>query len=188
MRLAEFLVYTLRSHAETLTRLAALLGEDQLITLLEAMPDPGPTRKLTPEIQSLFLDPAQNQVHPDVPGKLVPPSSPYQEIEGAVQEVRLPVVLEFYVWAYPFYRMFIESPMDLNSLLADADDERTLALVDQAIQAAREWTKLLPLPPQLAIRADQVVKTPWIKFRTDVLRALGKRPMRAIQAPTGGIR
>ena len=183
MRLVEFLIYLLAAQGETLKRLAALLGEDVLVALLEELPeDPRAVAPLSRRTQASFLLPMVpgKPKDPEMDRTLVPLVNPYQELEGAVREMRLPAVLEFYLWGFPLYRAYIESSMDLNSRLPSPANERAIDVVEEAVQEARNWQRRLPVPPQLGFRVDQATKTPWLKFRSDVLKHLGSRPMQVL--------
>ncbi len=183
MRLVEFLKILLQAHGETLQRLAALLGEDALVVILEDLPeDPRAVTPLSRRIQSAFLPP-QDPSKPkerDMERTLVPLTNPYQELEGAVREMKLPAVLEFYIWTFPLYRTYIEGPLNLNSRLPCPPNERVLEVVEDAMQESRNWVRRLPVPPHLGLRVDQASKTPWLKFRSEVLKNLGSRPMQVL--------
>jgi hypothetical protein len=179
MRLVEFLTYLLEAQAETLKRLAAFFGEDVFLEMLENSGDeisvPSLDRKLIP-FESLPDRP--------YPGS----NSPYIELEGAVREFGLPSVLEFHLWAYPYYRAFIESDLDLNSTLATthggfgglATVDSSTQMIDEAISQAKEWVKKLHIPPSVSVQAEAAAQLPWIRFRTQVLKRVGKRPMGAV--------
>jgi hypothetical protein len=179
MRLVEFLTYLLEAQAETLKRLAAFFGEDVFLEMLENSGDeiPIPTldRKLVP-FESL-------SDHSSLGSR-----SPYMELEGAVHEFGLPAVFEFHLWAYPYYRAFIESDLDLNSTIATthggfgglATVDSSTQLIDEAVFQAKEWIKKLHIPPSIAVPAEAAAQLPWIRFRTQVLKRIGKRPMGAV--------
>jgi hypothetical protein len=101
-------------------------------------------------------------------------SSAYAELAAAVHDCQLPAPLEFHVWAYPHYRAFIESAIDLDSVVT-AQGEAGVALVDEAWARAREWVRGLPMQPDLGKRAEKVAEVPWLRFRTRVLERIGKR-------------
>ena len=183
MRLVEFLKFLLAAHGDALKRLAALLGEDVLVSILEELPeDPRAIAPLSRRISSAFYPPMDTS-KPKEPGMertLVPLSNPYQELEGAVRDLKMPAVLEFYIWAFPLYRSYIQSSLDLNARLPSPANEREMEVVEDAIQEARTWIRRLPIPPQLGLRVDQASKTAWLKFRSDVLKSLGSRPMQVL--------
>jgi hypothetical protein len=101
----------------------------------------------------------------------------YQELEGAIHEFQLPAILEFHLWAYPYYRAFIESEMDLSSKLLPSS---SAYLIEEAMTQAKEWIKKLPIPPAVSVQSEAAAGLPWIRFRTQVLKKLGIRPMGAI--------
>lgn len=108
MRLADFLIALLEAHAETLKRLAALFGEDNLVQLLEMAGDDKAARPPEYEVHAQIFE---------LPSPSRPQTDPYTAIEGAVRELDLPAVLLFHLWTYPHYRAYIESPLDLDSRL-----------------------------------------------------------------------
>jgi hypothetical protein len=178
MRLVDFLIAVLGAHAQTLTRLAAFFGEDVFTEMLEesgetidqALP-PSKFAKATHADGVIWLD----SPHPSSN------ANAYRELEGAVREFSLPEVLNFHLWAYPHYRAFIESALDLNSRIkSDANSESATQLIEEAVQQASAWVRALPIPPAAAPAAERAAQMPWIRFRTELLKQLGKRPFGAV--------
>ncbi|MCM2321702.1 MAG: hypothetical protein NDJ90_00390 [Oligoflexia bacterium] len=170
MRIVDFLCQLLEAHAETLRRLAALLGEEALLELLE---NAGDTEQAVPERGDAFIErTASRLLAPQRSG-----GSAYQQLEGAVHEFGLPAVLEFHLWAYPHYRAFIESPIDLESRIPGPGGDTGTALVEEAVAQAQAWVRHLPLPSQLGLQAERAAHVPWLRFRTNVLKRIGRRPM-----------
>lgn len=174
MRLVDFLIALLEAHAETLKRLAALFGEERLLEILEASGDDDlgtdPTKRRGPVVTR--LQPKDLESAPGASG-----SSTYQELEGAVHDFGLPAVLEFHLWAYPHYRAFIESPLELSSRIPGPGGETGTALVEEAVAQAQAWVRSLHIPPQIGIQAERAAHVPWLRFRTNVLKRIGKRPL-----------
>jgi hypothetical protein len=175
MRLVEFLIQLLEAQAETLKRLAALLGEENLVLLLEMAGDE--------ESGKENGEPATAPQH-EIPIPLFGPPQPpfasrdpYTELEGAVREMDLPATLNFHLWAYPPYRAFIESPLDLNSRLPGPGGEAGAALVEEAMAQAEAWVRRLPISPLVYEQASRAAHVPWIKFRAAVLKRVGRRPL-----------
>lgn len=169
MRWVEFLTLVLEAQAETLNRLAAYFGEEELLEVLENIEVESANETL-PLIESLQLE------QPKLPES----SQPYQELEGCVQEFHLSPVLEFHLWAYPFYRILIESPHELNQRIPtyqpfQKNDLGTL-LVDEAMNQAERWIKSLPFPSPYHQQAEKIAWNPWIRFRATALKRIGKRP------------
>lgn len=164
----DFLIALLQTHAQTLQRLAALLGEETLLELLESM-------EATPE----HNDKQCNKVEwiESTRSQSISGASPYVELEHAVHELNLPAMLEFHVWAYPHYRAFIESSLDLSARIRSQGSEAGQALVQEAVLQAQQWVRKLPLPPSLAAQAERAAEIPWIRFRSMVLKRIGKRPL-----------
>jgi len=186
MRFVEFLIRMLSAHAETLQALSMLLGEDVLVGLLENFPD-------SDDIKDIFKEPSPEQIAvfenlanpPPPPHKperrLASPRSPYQELDWSVQELHLPALLSFYIWTYPPYRRWVESKIDLGACVTSKDSPELLGIIEQAAEDARHWTRQMPIPPQMAARVDAVVKKAWLKFRADMLKTVGQRPMQPVR-------
>ncbi|MDR3608258.1 MAG: hypothetical protein P4M08_12885 [Oligoflexia bacterium] len=165
MRLVEFLILVLGSHSETLMRLAALFEEENLVELLEMAGDiEQPPIRVPAEY---FENPWPHST----------PSDPYMELEGAVRDMKLPAVLQFHLWAYPYYRAFIESPLDLNARLPAPGGDAGVALAEDAIAQAEAWVRRLPMNPQVMDQACRAAQVPWLRFRVAVLKRVGRRPL-----------
>ncbi len=98
--------------------------------------------------------------------------SPYSELEGAVRDFKLSPVLQFHLWAYPVYRSFIESRLELGARVA-----RPQAVVDAAMGGQKRWLATLPIATEFRLQAERAAEVPWIRFRTLVLKDLGQRPI-----------
>ncbi len=178
MRLAEYLIHLLEAHAQTLQRLAALFGEAALVEILETSGEE--QEKLAAQAQEVLTAVRIKRFEPNpawfdnaLPGGY----SPYLEIESAVRDFNLPAMLEFHLWAYPHYRSFVESPLDLNSRIQGPGGEAGVALVDEAVAQAQAWVRGLHIPPALGLQAERAAHMPWLRFRTHVLKRIGKRPI-----------
>lgn len=176
MRLVDFLIALLQTHAHALQRLAALFGEDVLIEILENQPEPpefpDPRKSARPSYSmSDFKNPPLRGV-----GGF---GGSYSELETTVQNLRLPTMLEFHLWAYPPYRAFIESGLSLDATVAKT--ETTENLVKEVIEQATQWVRQLPLPPEFSLQAERATEVAWIRFRTEMLQGIGKRPLGSIQ-------
>jgi hypothetical protein len=170
VRLVEFLIHLLQTQALTLQRLAAFFGEDALLEMLEIA---GESEEKNPSSfkmnQNWFAQPQP-----------IPPSSPYTELEGAVREMNLPAVLEFHLWAYPFYRVLIESSLNLNSRIKGDENQVPEALIEESVSQAKAWIRKLPIRPELSAQAERAALIPWLRFRTLVLKKIGKRPIASV--------
>ncbi len=175
MRVSDFLIEILSAHAQTLTRLAALLGEESLMEVLEKSGEQPtvPAADLSP-----LLDLLEKSLEPPPPKITLHRSgSTYLKIKSSVDGMNLPEILEFYVWSYLPYRLIIESPVDLDRKFATSSEPQTAfapTLLSQVMICANHWVRNLPLPPDLSKQAEQAARIPWLKFRMDLLRALGK--------------
>jgi hypothetical protein len=171
VRLVEFLISMLEAHALTLQRLAAFFGEERLLEMLEEAgeaQDTGASETPPPLIEAEWLDQAT---------AFTSHASAYAELESAVHDFKLPAVLEFHLWAYPYYRSFIESPLDLNSRIRSNGGEAGTLLVNDAITQAEAWIKRLPIPPAVSQQAERAAQIPWLRFRTNTLKKIGRRPL-----------
>lgn len=185
MRLVEFIIALLEAHGETLKRLAALFGEENLLELLEMAGDISgdATGKEKPQLP---------QINPDALAELEELSAQYQssayaggntyaEIEGSVRELGLPATLEFHLWTYPLYRAFIESSLDLNTKIPGPDGPRPGLtggiLVDNAVAEAEAWVRALPMSDLVRDQASRAAQVPWLRFRTTALKRIGRRPL-----------
>jgi hypothetical protein len=175
VRLVDFLILLLSAHAETLKRLAAFFGEENLVNLLEvageetegALPPTKVARERAPIIWIDEPTPRSN-------------ACAYAELEGNVREFDLPEVLEFHLWAYPPYRTYIESAVNLGASLPPGGGETGVALVEEACHQAEEWVRTLGIPPAVAPAAYKAAQVPWLRFRTEALKKMGRRPLGAV--------
>lgn len=167
MRVVDFLIQLLEAHAQVLHRLAALFGEAELIELLESSGDEAPTADEQPRINLAWFDSTR------VTGS----ASAYAELEASVREFGLVPHLEFHLWAYPHYRAFVESRLDLSATICSPSGEAGVALVDEAVASAQAWVRRLPLASVGSKQAEVAAHVPWLRFRTTVLKRIGRRPM-----------
>ena len=166
LRLGEFLTLILLTHAQTLKRLAAFFGEEEFLQLLEKAGD-----NEAPRTHPFALQPEWFESHS------TPTGAGYAELEGAVLELNLPPVLEFHVWAYPFYRKLIESRFELSDVIRTRDPDAVKILVEEASLQARDWVRQLPIHPELSDQAERIALNPWIRFRAEALKKAGKHPV-----------
>lgn len=180
MRLVDFLVLLLSAQAETLKRLGAFFGEENLVAMLEDAGESFDDRRLA------GLEPAKFASTSVASVTWISASTPhtnanaYAELEGTVRELDLPEVLEFHLWAYPHYRAFIESAVDLDARLPPGGGESGTALIEEACSSAEAWVKALPIPPSVAAAAYKAAHVPWLRFRTEALKKMGRRPLGAV--------
>lgn len=182
VRYIDLIMAVLKAHGETLVGLAALLGEEDLVAILEmageTLPD-SPIRGLLSEL-ALGADARGSGAgpvpQPDRRGR----GSPYVEIETSVRELRLPATLEFYVWTYPHYRALIESAHDLESRFLNTSNGEQINLIEELVRQARQWIRALPLPPTESLKAEKLVESCWLRFRSSLLPRLGARAFRTV--------
>lgn len=176
MRLVDFLILLLSAQADTLKRLGAFFGEENLVEMLEdigetiegALPPTQWAGKAGASV--IWIDPQSSYSN----------ANAYAELEGAVRELDLPEVLEFHLWAYPHYRKFIESAMDLSARMAPGGGEAGPSLIEEACNQAEAWSRALPIPPSVAAAAHKAAQIPWLRFRTEALKKMGRRPLGAV--------
>lgn len=166
MKLVQFLIHLLTTQAETLQRLAAFFGEEELLQMLEAAGESELLDETSPPLISNWF----------IPPKGTDSTSVYSQLEYCVRDTQLPAVLQFHLWAYPFYRSFIESALDLKSTIKDTDGNPE-SLVNEAVSQAQIWIKCLPIHPELSTQAERIALVPWLRFRSEVLKKIGKRPI-----------
>ena len=194
MRLVDFLILLLTAQAQTLQRLAALFGEDILLQMLENTEEPeseGPEGKIEGEsarakLNTVFTEAFEISGSPakstsrGTHFQRSPYGNAYAELEGSIKEIPLPAVLEFHLWAYPFYRSFIESGLELESRFKNTSVEASTRFADECIAQADFWIKKLPIAQEFSTQAEHAARIPWLKFRTQVLKQIGHRPLGAI--------
>jgi hypothetical protein len=184
--LAEFLIHVLAAHARTLDELAEFLGGEPLLELLELAGSCEAESGYPPEPPGTYHpDPAQFDAPPaalPTPGLDGATCSPYASIAVSVRQLKLAPSLEFYVWAYPFYRGLIESPIELEARLRlpESDSPAELPLLAAALRSAQAWLAALPLPEPLKPEAERASQASWLRFRSEVLKALGVRPIQGV--------
>ena len=162
MKVVDFLCGLLEAHAETLKYLAGVLGEEGLIEALEEMDDAPPL-----SFEAVDVSPIPSAVRENL----------YLRLENAVSDSGLPKVLQFYLWAYPPYRHWIEGLGNLDSTLTQEDAARA---VEASVAEALRWrSSLLSRLPQTRFpQTDQMVSvmgSPWLRLRTRVLQSVGMR-------------
>ncbi len=175
MRLVDFLILILQTHAQVLSDLSEVFGEDILMEMLEDTGEkfdevltPSRFAQKTHADSVIWLDSPHPHSNADA----------YGELEDAVQDLKMPKVLEFYLWAYPHYRAFIESALDLNSRVKSVGDGPTAeALIDEAVQNGHDWIRTFDIKtPHIRELAYKISAAPWLKFRAEALKKLGKKP------------
>lgn len=177
MRLVDFLILVLEAHAETLKRLSLIVGEDELIEAIEAHDSESIQKLRDPtELKALVSELTPDSPHRpgDFHGEL---GDPYRKLEGAVLDFELPPVLEFYLWAYAPYRVWIESGTDLGWKIPGPGGELGTRMVETLVTASERWIQTLPLPRELMFQAEHAARVPWLKFRTQALKQIGRRPL-----------
>jgi hypothetical protein len=152
----------LEAQAQTLQRLAALFGEDILLEIIERGAEIDEELGKEPVAISMsWFQSAQASS-----------GSPYAELEGAVRDFKLAPTLHFHIWAYPVYRSFIESKLELSARVINPQ-----AVVDVALTGSKAWLNRLPIATEFRKQAEAAADVPWLRFRTTVLKDLGQRPI-----------
>lgn len=182
LRFVDLLIFLLQTQGDTLKRLAAFFGEEELITLLETAGE------------NENGDTEHDSAHPFLLQSewFIPPSAhsgrngaSYYELEDAVREAKLPSQLEFHLWAYPFYRHLIESGVELDALIQTSTEDSLDILITEALGQAKAWVHQLPIPPSVFPPAESAAMTPWLRFRARILQKAGKKvlsPLRLVKS------
>jgi hypothetical protein len=160
MKLLDFVILLLKTQAETLNALFQFLGRDILLEILERASDteepPLPALDFHPEWLSQALCSSQAESG----------AQAYRQIQQAVEKLRLAPFLEFYLWSYPFYRLIIESPLDLNAdFKGTHSQEAHRTLVDKAKFASDLWINRLNLPQEVASTLQNEINAMWTSFQ-----------------------
>jgi hypothetical protein len=170
VRFVDLMMGILQAHGDCLTRLAAFLGEDRLVELLEN-PRETTTDSGDDSISDLKKWSASWSDSPlDSPGNC------YLELEDSVRTLGLPAMLEFHLWAYPGYRAWIESSIQLDAVLLKEAALDYPKIIDESVRQSKAWLKLLVVPSELAARIEHIAELPWIRFRSEMLKKAGKNP------------
>lgn len=174
MRLVDLLILLLGAHADTLRRLSAFFGEETFVEMLE---ESGETieNSLPPTVYAGTVGAPVIWIESQASN-----SNVYAELEGTVSEFQISAVLHFHVWAYPHYRKFIESAIDLNARLPAGGGEAGLALIEEACLQAEAWVSALPISAAVKPAALKAAQIPWLRFRSEALKKMGRRPLGAV--------
>jgi hypothetical protein len=168
MKLADYLIQILRAHAMVLERVSALLGEDDWIEILEGIDEDLLQQLKKPDPALISAD---RLLAPNTPDQ----SPPWMMIEGHVREFGLAARLEFYLWSYPYYRVWIESELDLHSEILRPEE-----WITEAIAFETQWLRLLPIRPQDFLRVEQAVHAVHLKLRASTLERAGVPRLRSL--------
>lgn len=174
MKFIDFITEILETQAKTLQRLAAFFGEEEFLEILEASGEM-PSGEMTNRVLDFKLDPNWFE-KPPASVTSTSYAQAYAQLEGTVHELGLPAVLEFHLWAYPFYRILIESSIDFKSPFRIAENKGVETLINEALAYAKLWVRNLPLHPELSAAAESAALLPWIRFHSEILKKIGKRP------------
>jgi hypothetical protein len=68
----------------------------------------------------------------------------------------------------------------LNSKIRNEGNNAGEELVELAVSQAQTWVKLLPLRPEVSRRAERAAAIPWLRFRSEVLKKIGVRPIASL--------
>lgn len=199
LKLGEILGLVLEAHGECLKALYVLFGEEVLIEILERTDEVATERSggacLSQRLRQCFMEDRRvaDRIHGEPDWPLL--------LERRVQSLSLPAVLEFYVWAYPPYRLWIESDLNLNWILRCAEqiedpgsDEsggsghpaisiRAQAenlVVEDWTARAESWISSLGLPEKIHGQVMRLTQPVWVRFRARVLSQAGGRRMSSV--------
>ena len=172
MRLFEFLIEILQAQASTLQTLSSFLGEEKIKNILNKTNESISSDKNAHTQIAHFIQPAT---------AMPVTSKPYSSLKTAVESFHLSNELEFHLWSYPHYRAFIESSLDLNSMIQTPWDSTALALTEEAIAQANTWLQSLPLSSQEHAKIKEPVSLHWLRFRSIILKKCGKSPLQILK-------
>lgn len=184
LKLGEILALALESHGEVLKVLYTLFGEEVLIEVLERTDEVASERStettLPPHLRKCFMEDRR------VSDQLNGPPDWSALLEKRVVAIGLPAVLGFYIWAYPPYRMWIESDLDLNLILNQVDahdalpDSSQTLVADDWVNRADSWLSAIGLPEKIHQQVHRAAHPIWIRFRSRLLSHIGARRMSSL--------
>jgi len=170
MRVVDYLILILRTHGRLLSDLSGLMGEDLLIRHLAQVTIPPPVLE-KPRLFEIFPLRTRPATEP----------FPFEQIEESVSGLNLGEGLEHYVWAYPFYRTFIENDIDLNEKLPMDQDTTLHALCEEVLEESRQWIQALPIENDEArSKAHDLSESVWTWFRSQLYRENGQNPLKTV--------
>lgn len=194
LRVVDYLAQLLTHQAEVLRGLEDLFGETVLMACLERDAEPAlppSTPWLSTEArQAALLGPESastlGERLRDVAGRppATDPASAYALLATTVRDLKLPEPWEFHLWAYPYYRVWIEGPWNLESVIR-TDTKSTEAasldaLIQEALASGIHWVERLGLPEPYRGQAMGIAESVWLKFRTRVLTQAGRARLSAL--------
>lgn len=153
MKLVEYLSLVLQKHGAVLLELKNRYSESILVEILE--------RQQKVDYQPFVPELASSEV-------AAYESFPYEILEQTVKNIKLPAGLEFYIWAYPYYREFIESPLKLDQTLFTQDTILVQKLSKDAILFSEAWALSIPAKEPFKSEITRVVTHHWKGFEKDV--------------------
>ena len=169
MRIVDFLILTLRTHGGLLSDLSSLVGAPALNRILAAY-DPA----------QLALQQSKLFEHFPLKPRSASAGFPFEELEAAVGALKLSEQLEHYVWAYPYYRTFIEGNVDIQERLPLANTKVLTDLAEEAGAQALSWINGLPLLAEERSKAEELSRNRWVRFRAELFKGTGKNPLRTV--------
>lgn len=193
MRIADFLAGMLEAHTRSLAVLHEALGPAKLggalETLLGVDQGEGLDEGANTAACTVSLQLVEDSPLPDDPRESVDEDSPYDLLDETVAavagEVGLPEELEIFVWSYPHYRAFAESPVLLTAPVERPGTDSALALAEEAMAQAGAWNdRLFALLAEAGESVErleslrQAAHAPWLRFRTTLLRRKGHKPFK----------
>lgn len=163
----------LRTQAELLKSLEASYGEDGAIELLESAEPTEALQALEEEVlRAEWFEPlsAASEEEATAQG-----ASAYAELEQFARDLGLQERLEFHLWAFPGYRLLVESALPLTSTLRARD-----AKLDPPAEVMRllqrffeEWLRSLPMAPDQHLSWQKRLHAEWLKLRSQLHKKLG---------------
>lgn len=170
MRLTQFLSLLLQAQAEVLKQLALLFGDEELVELLEERDETLHNLRSNQHAAISLWRELQTTSNPSF--------NPMGELQGAVRETGIPEVLEFYLWAFPYYRDWIESDLDLDGSFPKENQEKLSLIIEYSVQQGKRWVQTLPIPSTLGPKIEKATEGPWVRFRAQCLASSGQKALK----------
>ncbi len=174
MRLFEFLTLLLQATGQILQDLATLFGENVLVQLLEDNPKHPGEAKMRFQLDPQWFDPAPETTLNKNDG------SAYLVIEEAVKKIGLSSILEFHLWSYPFYRILIESSIDLRSEIKNGNPIIGKLLIQEALEQSEKWIYPICQAAEFTQQVEPILMAAGLRFRSEVLKKMGVDYLTAI--------
>ena len=151
MQLHQFLAALIHTYGSVLKNLEAFFGEEIFTEIMERAPELALTEREKINPRLYFHEESRPHEAND--------EDPYETIRSAVLSLKLTPSAEFYVWAYPPYRYFVECPLPLDAHARSP--HRTPELQRWAKTFHERWVKNLGIPGKILSPESPLYWEPW---------------------------